>query len=160
MNVRETVNHGDAAEVERMTRATGKFRDDEIAIAVELVEDGLAKGADSGYRFAFVDAPGGGLLGYACWGSTPCTIGTWDLYWIAVQPNGQGRGTGKELIALVERRIAEQGGKRVFVDTSGRADYAPTRGFYERCGYHVAARIEDFYTEGDAKVVYGKVLVG
>ena len=83
---REQVVEGDAAEVERMTRATGKFREDEIAIAVELVQDGLTKGAASDYRFAFVEGDHG-LAAYACWGQTPCTLGTWDLYWIAVDPN-------------------------------------------------------------------------
>ena len=162
--MRERVIDGDAAAVERLTRATGKFREDEIAIAVELVRDGLAKGTASDYHFAFVDgasvdgAADRGLAGYACWGATPCTLGTWDLYWIAVDPTGQGKGLGKQLVALVEQRIVESGGRRVFVDTSGRPDYAPTRAFYERCGYHVAARIEDFYTEGDTKVVYGKRL--
>ena len=158
MNTRERVRAGDPAAVEQMTRATGMFREDEIAIAVELVEDGLAKGEASGYRFAFVDGPDGALRGYACWGETPCTLGTWDLYWIAVQPNGQGKGLGRELMAFAERRIAEAGGRRVFVETSGRPDYAPTRGFYDRCGYEVVARIEDFYTDGDPKVVYGKRL--
>jgi ribosomal protein S18 acetylase RimI-like enzyme len=159
VNVRTDVAASDVHQVERLVRATGMFREDETVIAVELVVDGLEKGADSGYRFAFVDGPDG-LLGYACWGDTPCTLGTWDLYWIAVQPDGQGRGLGKQLVAHVEQDIRARGGRRVFVDTSGRPDYAPTRGFYDRCGYRVVATIDDFYTEGDAKVVYGKTLVG
>lgn len=40
-----------------------------------------------------------------------------------------------------------------------RADYALTRLFYERMGYHVEASITDFYAPGDAKVIYARQLV-
>jgi hypothetical protein len=46
----------------------------------------------------------------------------------------------------------------MYVDTSGRAQYAPTRAFYEHMGYERAAVLEDFYAPGDAKVIYSKIL--
>lgn len=149
----------DPTRVRELLAATGFFRADEVAIGVELVEERLARGVASGYRLLFTDDPAAPrLLGYSCYGEIPLTVGSWDLYWIAVAPDLQGRGLGRRLLAETERRIAASGGRRVFVDTSGRADYAPTRAFYERCGYRVAARMTDFYAVGDDKVVYSRIL--
>jgi len=75
-----------------------------------------------------------------------------------VAPEEQGRGLGREIIGRSEKVAADLGGTRMFVDTAGRAQYAPTRAFYERMGYEVAAWIDDFYAPGDAKVVYAKAL--
>ncbi|MGH7286410.1 MAG: hypothetical protein ACREI8_00100, partial [Myxococcota bacterium] len=46
----------------------------------------------------------------------------------------------------------------VYVETSGRRDYEPTRAFYERAGYVAEARLADFYAPGDDKIVYVKAL--
>ena len=51
-----------------------------------------------------------------------------------------------------------QGAVRIFVDTSGREQYRPTRGFYERAGYDVHEVVRDFYAPGDDKVVYHKIV--
>jgi D-alanine-D-alanine ligase len=47
------------------------------------------------------------LLGYACYGPTPCTAGTWDLYWIAVSGEARGRGIGTLLMEEIERRLVD-----------------------------------------------------
>ena len=157
MKFRDQVRPSDVADVRDLVDATRMFRPDEAAIAVELVEDGATKGAASDYHFLFADAETG-LDGYICYGVVPCTIGTWDLYWIAVQPTLQGQGLGRRLVDEMERRIRATSGRLVTVDTSGRADYAPTRGFYGRVGYDIAATFPDFYAPGDAKVVFTKRL--
>ena len=50
------------------------------------------------------------------------------------------------------------GGSRVYVETSSREQYLPTRAVYERCGYHVGATLDDFYAPGDGKVIFVRVL--
>jgi len=158
-DLRTEPDPADPARVRELLASTGFFRDDEIAIGVELVAERLARGSASGYELLLADDPAAPRLrGYCCFGEIPLTVGSWDLYWIAVAPDLQGRGLGRRLLAETERRIAAAGGRRVFVDTSGRADYAPTRAFYERCGYTVAARLTDFYAVGDDKVVYSRIL--
>ena len=157
MSFRDRVRPSDVADVRTLVDATRMFRPDEAAIAVELVEDGATKGVKSDYHFLLSDGQDG-LDGYICYGVVPCTIGTWDLYWIAVQPNLQGQGLGRRLVDEMEARIRKASGRLVTVDTSGRADYAPTRGFYSRVGYDVAATFPDFYAPGDAKVVFTKRL--
>ncbi|MCB9670930.1 MAG: GNAT family N-acetyltransferase [Alphaproteobacteria bacterium] len=152
------VMEADVAAVRTLTAATGFFRPDEVDIAVELVEDGLSKGNTSDYRFFFEDGEDG-LVAYACYGRVPCTVASWDLYWIAVDPLLQGQGIGRRLVEAVEADVRRCGGAGIYVDTAGRPDYAPTRGFYMACGYSEAARFPDFYAPDDAKVVYAKRFV-
>jgi len=157
MEFRRAVHPEDPAAVEALVRATGVFSASEIAVARDLVEERIAKGAASGYEFLFVEDEAG-LLGYACWGPIPCTERSHDLYWIAVRPERQGGGVGKRILEAAEEEIARAGGMRIYVETSTRAAYDPTRAFYERCGYARAATFDDFYAEGDGKAVYLKIV--
>jgi ribosomal protein S18 acetylase RimI-like enzyme len=145
------------ARLEQLTRDTGLFREGEVATAVELLDESL--GGDEDYQFlgAFDDDQ---LIGYACWGHTPGTLGTSDLYWIVVDRKRQGRGVGSELLAEVEHRLTADGRRLVVVETSSRADYAPTRGFYEARGYSRSATIPAYYAPGDDLVIYTKDLHG
>ncbi len=131
------------------------FRPSEVAIAVELLDQAAA--GDDDYRFigAF---DGDDLVGYACWGPTPGTEGTFDLYWIAVDTTRQGGGVGSQLLTHVERTLQAGGGRLIVVETSSRADYAPTRAFYERRGYTRAATLPGYYAPGDNLVIYLKEL--
>ena len=159
MRWRTQVQEGDRQAVRELVMATGFFDTAEQEIAVELVDETLARGAESGYRFLFAqDENSGGLLGYACFGQIPATASSYDLYWIVVAPGEQGKGLGATLLRKAEALCREQGGKRMFVDTAGRKQYAPTRAFYERLGYEAAAVLDDFYADGDAKVIYAKSL--
>lgn len=90
-----------------------------------------------------------------CWGQTPCTLGTWDIYWIAVDPAAQGAGVGSALMEDVECRLAGVA-RLIVVETSGRAAYAPTRAFYQARGYRMAAVVPEFYAAGDAQVIFTK----
>lgn len=148
----------DVAAVRDLVERTAYFNEEEVGIAAELVEERLTKGVDSGYEFVFADDEAGLLLGYACVGKIPCTTNRFDLYWIAVEPEKQGRGLGRELLRAAEERIVALGGARVYVDTSTKPQYAATRSFYERCGYELDAALEGFYGPGDGKAIYRRVL--
>jgi ribosomal protein S18 acetylase RimI-like enzyme len=157
MKWRREALESDAGAVEALVRATGVFSEAEAAVARELVEERLKRGAASGYEFVFVD-DGEGLLGYACWGLIPCTTESYDIYWIAVRPDRHGSGVGRKILALAEGEIAMAGGSRIYVETSTRAAYDRTRVFYEQFGYTRAATLEDFYAAGDGKAIYLKVI--
>ena len=141
--------------LERLTRETGFFREEEVGTAVELLDEHLA--GDEDYRFIGAFA-GDELIGYACWGPTPGTEGTWDLYWIVVAREQQGSGIGSTLLQHVEQTLTADGCRLVVVETSSRADYAPTRGFYEARGYTRTAVIPEYYAPGDDLVIYLKDL--
>ena len=137
--------------------ATSVFSRDEIEVALELFDETYVKGAPS-YEFIGAYDVAGTLTGYACYGPTPGTDGTYDLYWIAVHPHAQGAGDGSRLLREVERRLVERGGRLLIVETSSRDSYLGTRRFYEARGYDEAARIKSFYAPSDDRVVYTKRL--
>lgn len=149
------VGRGQRAPLERLVRATARFRESEVATAVELLDEALA--GDDDYRFIGA-YDGDVLVGYACWGPTPGTEGTHDLYWIVVDSARQGAGIGGALLAHVEQTLSAVGDRLLVAETSGRADYALTRGFYEKHGFTRAATIPGYYAPGDDLVVYTKDL--
>ena len=154
---REEVRPEDRQAVGRLVRATGFFSEEEADIAVELVEERLAKGDASGYFFLFAEE-GDLLLGYACFGPIPGSVHSFDLYWITVDPGEQGLGVGRTLMAASERIMAGRGARRIYTDTSSRPQYEPTRAFYLACGYREEAFLTDFYAPGDGKVIFVKTL--
>lgn len=144
----------DAAAVRAIVASTGFFHDDEIAIAVELIEERLADGAEkSGYHFLFAEA-GGETVGYACYGPVPAAHGSYDLYWVAVHDRYRGRGYGRAILRAAEGAMRAAGGRKVWIETSSKTQYEPTRAFYESCGCRRECLLEDFYAPGDGKVIY------
>lgn len=160
VRLREELRPGDEEAVRGIIESTRFFSPAEVDVAVELVQERRAKGPPSGYLFLFAEqeSPGSRVVGYTCFGEIACTVGSYDLYWIAVRGEERGRGLGRWLLGETERRIAALGGRRVYIETSGREQYAPTQEFYLSCGYRLEARLEEFYGPGDAKLVYVKAL--
>lgn len=153
IGLRTVVTAADEAHVREIVAATGMFRPPEVDVAAELVRIRLRDGAASGYEFVFAEQDKQ-VLGYACFGMNTVTVASYDLYWIAVRPDLQGRGIGQLLLRAAEERIAAAGGERIYIETSARPDYAATRGFYERCGYALEAVLRDYYASGDDKAVF------
>jgi GNAT superfamily N-acetyltransferase len=157
MILRRGLKAADREPLERLIRDTAFFNTDEIEVALELIDDGLAKGDASHYRFMVADVDGA-VAGYSCWGPIPGTAASADLYWIVVDPKHQGRRIGAALLGASEEWMAATGRARVYVETSTRAQYEPTRRFYLACGYGLAAELTDFYAPGDGKAIFLKIL--
>ena len=143
------------ARVAAILDATGMFRADEVVVALEVIDAFLAN-PDQDYTALGAFTQDGELVGYTCHGPTPCTLGTFDLYWIAVHPATQGSGVGAALLQEVERRLAMVDARLLLIETSSQPRYQPTRGFYERQGYREVARVPDFYAMGDDRVIFAK----
>jgi ribosomal protein S18 acetylase RimI-like enzyme len=136
--------------------ATGNFTPQEIAVALEVIDDALA--GDPEYLVNVLEADPGRVVGYECHGPTPLTEGTWDLYWIAVDPAAQGGGFGRALLEHAERDVRARDGRLLLIETSSQESYGATIRFYERCGYPLMARIKEFYRPGDDKLIFGRAL--
>jgi ribosomal protein S18 acetylase RimI-like enzyme len=147
----------DVPALRRLVASTRVFYREERAIALELLEERLARGAKSGYAFLFAERDGE-LVGYAAWGRAPLTRRSFDLYWIAIAPAAQGQGVGRALLELVERAVAARGGGNLYVETSSRRVYARSRRFYAAAGYRLVARLRDFYAPRDHKLMFCKVI--
>ena len=141
--------------IAEILRASRVFSRSEIDVALEVFDAGIAR-STSDYLLLGAFTPEDILIGYACWGPTPATDRTWDLYWIAVDPVLQGAGIGTILLEEVERRLVGQDARMLVVETSSRSDYAATRAFYGRRGYAVAASVRDFYAPGDDRIIFVK----
>lgn len=87
------------------------------------------------------------------------TDGTWNLLMIAVREECQGRGYGSNLIRHVEERLRAEGQRLLLVETSGLPSFEQTRTFYAKCGYEQEARIRDYYTAGEDKIIFRKLLL-
>ena len=148
---------GDLAPIKSLLEATAVFRPEEIDVAMELLAHPFKKPGQEDYYFLVAES-GGKVAGYACWGATPGTRGTWDLYWIATAPEMQGKGTGKKLMAGAEADIIRRGGRLCVVETSGLPSYEKTRQFYVHSGYGLAARVSDYYAPGDDLCIFTKRL--
>lgn len=157
LKLRAKPKRTDASAVRDIVAETHLFRDAEVDVAEELVQMRLKKGVKSGYEFVFAEQ-NKKVVGYICFGRNTLTVSSFDVYWIAVHPSQQSRGIGKVLLEEAEKQIAAAGGSRIYIETSHRPDYQPTRGFYERCGYTLAAVLDDFYAPGDGKATYIKLV--
>jgi GNAT superfamily N-acetyltransferase len=157
ITIRTSVERADVERIRSITESTGFFYPEEVDTAVELIEDRLDKGPRCGYHFLFAEEEGR-TVGYTSYGPIACTRTSFDLYWIVVAGSFRGKGLGKRLLEESERAIQKLGGNRVYIETSMRPLYEPTRGFYIARGYAPVAVLEDFYAPGDAKVIYLKVI--
>lgn len=147
----------DREDLLKILKNTGVFKNYEIEIADELIQDSLKPASDY-FSFCAVNEENR-VVGYVCCGPTPCTSGTFDLYWIAVDPTRQGHGIGKQLLKQAEKFVLEKGARLMLIETSSTADYDNTRYFYLNNGYQQLAVIPDFYRPGDGKIIYGKTFV-
>ena len=98
------------------------------------------------------------VAGYVCYGPTPMTEGTWDLYWIASDPKFRGQGVGTGLVSAMEGELRRVSARQVRIETSATEDYGPARGFYRSMNYAEEARFRDFYKLGDDLIILRKKL--
>ncbi len=143
------------AAIGEIVSSTGFFSKEEVDIALELAEAAVTRGDESGYLFLTAFA-GGKLAAYTCYGPISGTQQRYDLYWIAVHESWRGKHVGRILLQATEEEIWRRGGRAIYAETSGRALYEPTRGFYISNGYEAEARLKDFYADGDDKVIFVK----
>lgn len=149
------LRHDDIPMLEEVLVATGAFTDDEVAVAVELLETVINNPRQEDYEVAVADV-GGRVAGYVLFGPVPLTEGNYDLYWIAVDPNSQGSGVGRRLMKHVEEQVSQRGGRMLCLETSSQGGYLRTRSFYEQAGYVEESCIRDFYKPGDDRLTYVK----
>ena len=132
------------------------FSPDEVRCALEVIDLALQpNNPDYQVIVALLD---GKLAGYVCYGPTPMTDGTYDLYWIASEPAPRGKGVGAGLVAAMEGDLRRRKARLVRVETSATEDYGPARGFYQSMRYLEESRFRDFYRPGDDLILLKKKL--
>ena len=144
--------------IQSITANTSVFTTEEVDCVAELWDEYCQQGAQvSGYYFV-VEREDERVRGFACYGPRSLTVGTYDLFWIAVDSECRRAGVGRLLLDWVEEDIHRMGGRLIVVETSGLEKYAPTRRFYLATGYLLEATLKDFYKDGDDLVIFTKHL--
>ncbi len=153
-----SLNTEDRDKIEKILIDTKNFNQEEISVAMELIDIYLNNSNQKDYEI-FVDEEENGVInGYVCIGKRPLTKATYDLYWIAVNPMVQSRGIGSKMIKFIEDYIKEKDGNLILIETSGKPSYEKERKFYEKNNYNKVVEIKDFYDKGDSLVIYSKYL--
>jgi ribosomal protein S18 acetylase RimI-like enzyme len=132
------------------------FKADERAVATELIDAALEGSND--YSLLVADLAPRPVAGYLCFGPTPMTAATWDLYWIVVHAQARGHGVAQALILAMEADLRQRGAKAIRVETSETEGYGAARKLYARLAYPIAAVLADFYRDGDSLITYYKRL--
>ena len=143
--------------VMRILQDTPEFLPPEVIIAEELIDAFLEDTETSGY-YIYIAEIDGEIAGYICYGNTPLTEATWDIYWVAVAHDKQGSGVGRILMKHAEDDIKKMHGKLIMVETSGKPEYNKTRRFYDTLNYQRVCQIPDYYAPGDDLVLFSKRL--
>jgi ribosomal protein S18 acetylase RimI-like enzyme len=160
MEFRSQLKSTDPKAIKDILISTGFFYDAEVEIAVELAIENLSKGEEeSGYIFNIAEIDGQPLA-YTCYGKTPGTESSYDLYWIAVHQSQRGKGIGNILMDLAVEDIAKRKGQNIWIETASRPLYEPTRQFYLKYGCDIIAELPNFYGENDNKVIFLKKTEG
>ena len=107
ISYRRAIRASDRDAVRELVQSTGFFTQTEVDIAVELVDENLARGERSGYGFLFAEM-GGEILGYACFGPIAGTAGSYDLYWIATHQPYQRLGIGRLILGRSEALMVKE----------------------------------------------------
>lgn len=139
-------------------KKTNVFSEDEVNIAVELIDIFLEDEKQTDYELYVFEDTDKIVQGYICIGKTPATEGTYDLYWIAVNPEKHKSGIGKQLLSFCEETLNSKGGNLIIAETSSTEKYFNTRKFYEATGFSKLVQIKNYYKTNDDLVVYGKYL--
>ena len=142
----------------RILRDTPEFKPVEVVVAEELIDAYLDDPVASDY-YVLIAESGSALAGYICYGPTPLTEGTWDVYWMATAREKRGQGIGGALLAAAEEKIKQAQGRLVVIETSSIPSYEKTVRFYLGQGYAIIASIPDFYAPGDGKLMLLKRLI-
>lgn len=159
LSIRKEIYKEDVEKIRQMLIGTGFFDQapDETDVAIELVELALNNGNNTdNYQILIAENENGEMAGYVCFAKVPCTLGTYEMYWLCVNKSIQGQGIGKFIVDTVFDMVRDLGGHKLILQTAGRAQYIPTQKFYIHCGFTLEARIKDYYDIGDDCLTYTK----
>lgn len=157
IKIREMISE-DRDSILKILHGAGMFTSPEIDVALELIDIFLNDPKQRDYVIRVAENTSGKPVGYVCYGPAPATEGTYDIYWIAVDVELQKKGIGKRLLSFAEEQIVKNSGRQIIIETSSLEKYHLTREFYSKNGYSIEAKIRDYYSVGDDRVIFIKKL--
>jgi ribosomal protein S18 acetylase RimI-like enzyme len=149
------IKQSDEVAIEKMLTKIPNFNEEEIKVAMELVNISVMTPSQNDYHI-FIYENDNKIVGYHCTGKRPLTDGVYDLYWIVSDPESSGIGIGKSLLEHAEEFVRSNNGRWLLAETSSKETYKSTQNFYLRNNYTIISEIKDFYSVGDSLLVFGK----
>lgn len=134
-------------------KAITLFTDDERLVIKELLDTYLFNETQKDYLF-YVSTSEKQLTAFICFGPTPMTSNTFDLYWVGTHPEYRRQGLAESLINVMKDYMKSQNAKIIRVETASQDLYSQTVAFYDRLGFQAEARLKDFYRDGDDLIIY------
>jgi len=143
----------DIKKSEDLIKKTKVFLDEDADLVNEILQEAINKGLKAGYEFIFAEQ-NGILIGFSSYGPIPTSENRYEIYWLAVDPNQQGKGLGGLLLNKTIEKIKSRSSTLVFVETSSTPEFTPARHVYERHNFTECARLKDFFADNHDKVIY------
>ena len=154
MDFRNKLKPSDISHIKDIVISTEFFYDSEVEIALELAQENLERGEEKSEYIFNIAEEGNIPIAYSCYGKIPGTENSFDLYWIVVHNSHQGKGIGKIMMDMLVKDIKNRSGKTIWIETSSRPLYEPTRQFYLSYGCEIVAELPKFYSENDHKIIF------
>jgi len=143
----------DVGEFLRVSEGSGLFRREELGAVEGMLQGHFAAGEASEQTIQVYEL-GGRLRGVVCFTERPFADRVWELQMIAVDGVEQRRGVGSGMLRAVEDQVRQRGGRLLLIETSDQGSFERTRQFYRSHGDVEAARIPDYFADGDGKVSF------
>jgi ribosomal protein S18 acetylase RimI-like enzyme len=147
---------GDRKELLSILNRAGVFPPQEVEVAMELIDTVLEERDQKDYRIHCLVDDQNQPLGFICYGPAPMAEGTYDLYWIVVDPGCQKKGEGSKLLGFLEAEVRRMAGRMILADTSSTTLYEGAHKFYSGKGFREVARIPDYYAHGNDRITFCK----
>lgn len=154
MDFRNQLKPSDIAHIKDIVISTGFFYDSEVDIALELAQENLEKGEETSEYIFNIAEENNIPIAYSCYGKIPGTENSFDLYWIVVHNSYRGKGIGKIIMDMLVKDIKKRSGTSIWIETSSRSLYEPTRQFYISYGCELVAELPEFYGKNDHKLIF------
>src|SRR4029079_7679498 len=142
----------------KLTEETGFFTPRDIDILREVLDDYTAE-AKAEAHLCITAEKAGRPIGFGYFAPIAMSDRTWYLWWIVVGKETQKSGLGTRLHKHVEEMIHADNGRVSVLETSSLPLYEPTRRFYVKNGYEIAAVLKDYYADGQDMVDFRKRLI-
>ena len=129
------------------------FTNEEKDVIYELVDVYFNNKEQKDYIFK-ISTIEGQISAFICFGPTPMTRNTYDLYWIATHQNFRGKGLAHQLVDEMKDHMRKHGAKKIRIETSSQELYSGTQKFYQQLKFNMEARLRDFYSDGDDLLIF------
>jgi len=153
MSTIRAVLRDDVDELKKVVDSCGLFPSEFLD---EMIFDFFTNDQSQDIWFTFVENNTPHAIGYCV--PEEFTNGTYNLLAIGVSSEYQRSGIATEMMRYIENLIKQKEGRLLIVETSSDEAQMRARNFYNKMGYKQMAVIEDFWNDGEDKIVFWKKL--